>query len=179
MGHKWMGVFLGVVVATSVAGGWRVAFPPVEPLLAPGAFAVHVVNTDLGRREVSYQVADTTIDWRAAVGRRLIEDGWTPLAPGVPETSQLSYHRATAFGIGNLAELVTLAGGPHEAHIIIIRRLYWKWLWSMGAAAQSDHAASVPSQQAAGAAGVARQSTHLYCDCTAACTQKQYHSAVA
>jgi hypothetical protein len=118
-----------MVVAASAAGVWRAAYPPVEPLLAPGALAVHVVDAGLGRREVSYQLAGTPNDWRAAVGQQLVEHGWTPLDLDFRAAPSTLYLRTIPFGLGSVLERAELAGGPREAHITVIRRFYWKWSW--------------------------------------------------
>jgi hypothetical protein len=120
-------VLLGVVVAASATGLWRAAEPPTEPLLAPGAFDVHVADVSLERREVNYQVAEPSSNWRAVVEQRLLERGWTLADTDVFVAPQTSYIRTTAFGVGSLLEVAVLAGGSREAHITVIRRIYWSW----------------------------------------------------
>ncbi len=128
MRHKWLVLLLlGVMGAASVAGVWRAAYPPVAPFLAPCAFDAQIADAGKERREVAYQVAESSANWRAVVGQQLMERGWTPSDPGVFEAPRAIYLCITSFGVGNVVERAELDGGAREARITVIRWLYWAW----------------------------------------------------
>ena len=125
-----VGMLLLLVVGACALGAWGSAQPAAERFLMPGALDVQVAEAGLGRRIITYQMANPDDAWLARVTRRLKDEGWQ--APvryddwGSTEKYTNTYTRRILVWRMRIWEQAYLDGDARHARITVQRWVDWQ-----------------------------------------------------
>jgi hypothetical protein len=123
-------LLLLLLIGGCVLGTIGTAQPDAERFLMPGALDVRVTDVGIGRRLITYRMANPDDGWLARVTRRLKDEGWS--APteyyewGSTEKYSNTYTRRIEFWRLRIWERAYLDGNARLAHITVQRWVEWR-----------------------------------------------------